>query len=141
MYFPPYQPPQRGFVLPAPVLPQYGAPPQASPPYEKLQVHLPLQEYKQGKAHPLIPFDPRLSNCGKFDSLVEAVQFIAKHCQRNHGYITKQIARKYLDICRIYDGPTGKYVIMNHIGKKEFDAAFNQVKQMSENEGLVKRKL
>ena len=139
MYYPYQQ--QQGFVLPSPGLSQYGQPSaQVIPPYERLQLSLPLQEYKQGKAHPLIPFDARLSNGGKFDSLVDAVQFIAKHCLHNHGCLTKQIARKYLDICRIYDGPTGKYVIMNHIGKKEFDAAFNHVKQMADGEGMAKRK-
>lgn len=133
MYYSAYQPPpsSHGYLVPAPIIDnrsyQQTPVPQA---YERLTIKLPIQEYTTVKKELLlIPFDPRLSNNGKFDSLLEAMYFISKHCQVNHPYFTKQLARKYLDMCRILDGPSGNYIVLNPVPKKEFDAAFHQVKQ------------
>lgn len=103
-------------------------------PFVKLAAELPQQEYKPVKTL-LIPFDPRTSNCGKFDSLNDAMTFIYDHCHEHHGAFTKQLAKKYLDFCRILNGPTGKYIIMPHIGKKEFDVIFNQIRHNQEDRG------
>jgi hypothetical protein len=88
----------------------------------------------------LIPFDPRLSNKGKFDSLFDALTFVQGHCMVHHGIFTKQLARKYLNFCRILDGPRNEYVVMNGLSKKDFDTTFNQVKQRNEENGGWRKK-
>ena len=142
MYYGTYQPvtppTQHGYVLTGQMIPSGAYQPAPVPrPYEHISIKLPTQEYKQPKIL-LVPFDPRLCNDGKFDSLREALEFIAKHCNANHGYFTKQIAKKYLDMCRILDGPTGKYTAMKVL-EKDFKPAFHQVKQSLEGENSQKR--
>ena len=106
-------------------------------PYEQLTINVPLQEYKIAKIAP-IPFDPRESKGAKFINLHDALDFISKHCIVNHGFFTKSLAKKYLEFCRILDGPTGKFIVMRHFGKKEFDSAFNKIRQKNENQKFTK---
>lgn len=133
----PYQIPQNNFQLPIIPKPPVQMCTQTLRPYEPLTISLPLQEYKLSKIVP-IPFDPRESKGAKFDCLQDALEFIGKHCITHHNYFTKQISKKYLEFCRILDGPTGKYIVMKHFGKKEFDSAFNKVRQEIEYQKFSK---
>lgn len=133
-----YQLPQPTFqipIIPKPPAPVHIVPP--SLPFQKLSVNLPNHEYKIAKIN-TIPFDPRESKGARFDCLLEAVEFISKHCQVHHGFFTKQLCKKYLEFCRILDGPTGRYIVMKHFGKKEFDTAFNKVRQELETQKFAK---
>lgn len=120
------------FTIPTPIIRRTDI---SNLPYIHLNAELPQQEYKPVKTL-LIPFDPRTSNNGRFDSLLDAMGFIYTHCHQHHGAFTKQLAKKYLDFCRILNGPTGKYIIMPHVGKKEFDQAFNTVRHNTEDRNI-----
>ena len=89
-----------------------------------LEVELPRQQYKPVKLIP-IPFDPKLSNSGKFESLNEAMRFIGKHCLFHHQQFKRSLVRHYLPFCRVLDLVKGGYVVPAHIAKRDFDSAFN----------------
>lgn len=157
MYYPNYQTPQQyiphqqhGYGMQQPVVQpvgmmSYNQPPPTpshptipAPSFTGVSIGIPRQEYEVLKSV-FVPFDPRMSNGGRFDSLVEALEFIAQHLRAHDGYFTKQVAKKYLEYCRILDGPTGRYVLSSQWGKKQFDSAFNQVRQSVEGDTSRRR--
>ena len=90
-----------------------------------LEVDLPEQQYKIRKTIP-IPFDPRISNNGRFETLTEAMTFVARHCQFHHQQFNRNLARMYLNKCRVLDFSRGGFVTPTHVTKRDFDAAFHQ---------------
>lgn len=118
--------PQQRTPIPAPLISR--PPPVQNLPFQDLAIDLPMHKYQTTKVI-LYPFDARISNNGKFDSLYEAMLYIGKHCMQHHGVFTKQLAKRYLNQARILNGPTSTYIILNNIGKKEFDTAFKQVRK------------
>lgn len=122
MFIPYHAFPQQRTPIPAPLISR--PPPVPTLPFQGLTIELPMQKYQTTKTI-MYPFDPLLSNNGKFDSLYEALLYIAEHCTQHHGVFTKQLARKYLNQARILNGPTNTYIVLANIGKKEFDTAFN----------------
>ena len=123
---------QLGMQLPTPIIPS-GAQTSANLlPYVSLTIDLPIQEYKPMKIA-MIPFDPRSAKDTKFVCLADALKFIYKHCMANHGFCTKQLAKKYLQFVRILNMPTGMFIVMTNFGKKEYDQAFNKVRQQIES--------
>jgi hypothetical protein len=91
-----------------------------------LSLDLPIQQYKTVKI-PTIPFDPRVSNGGKFNSLREAMVFIGKHVMYHHKSFNKSLARMYLPYCRVLNFLKGGYVPATNVSKREFDNEFGAV--------------
>jgi hypothetical protein len=100
--------------------------PSASVPEAHLSVDLPCQHYKTMKIV-RIPFDPRLSAHGKFNTLHEAMLFVGKHCLVHHKMFTRNLARMYIAFCRVLDFAKGGYVVFARLSKKEFDQEFTKV--------------
>jgi hypothetical protein len=98
-------------------------------PAAELKIDLPRQQYKTVKLVP-IPFDPRVSNGGKFNSLSEAMFFIARHCIFHHRSFTRNLAKMYLPFCRILNFIKGGYVQPAHLTKREFDSEFNSASKL-----------
>jgi hypothetical protein len=92
------------------------------PPEATISVTLPTQRYRTLKTV-VVPFDPVLSHGGKFQSLEEAILFIARHCAFHHKGFTRALAKTYLPFCRILDLVHGNYVVPAQLSKKEFDRA------------------
>ena len=92
-------------------------------PEERLSVGLPRHQYKSVKVVP-VPFDPRLSDNGRFDSIDQAMTFVAKHCFMHHSQFTKSLAKMYLPFCRVLSFAHGGYVEVDKVMKREFEAAF-----------------
>lgn len=92
-----------------------------------LRINLPTQEYKPFKPAKTvpIPFDPRMCNDGMFDSLTDAMVFIARHCAHHHQQFNRSNVRLYLPFCRVLNFIKGGYVVPTHVSKKEFDLAYN----------------
>jgi hypothetical protein len=90
----------------------------------QLSIGLPVQQYKPIRIVP-IPFDPRTSNGAKFETLIDAMTFIAKHSQFHHQAFNKNLARLYLPFCRVMNLSKGGFTVPVHLAKKEFNAAFN----------------
>jgi hypothetical protein len=91
-----------------------------------LAIDLPRQQYKTVKTV-MVPFDPRVSHGGKFNTLREALTFLSKHCTIHHKSFNKNLARIYLQHCRILNFMKGGYVVPTGIPKREFDSEFNAV--------------
>jgi hypothetical protein len=91
-----------------------------------LCLELPIHEYRTRKIVP-IPFDPRVSHNGKFNSLREAMSFIGKHCEFHHHTFNKKLARLYLPFCRVLSFVHGGYVSPGPLSKKDFENAFAEV--------------
>lgn len=118
--------------------PQSYAPVQAYqpvPPVQemRLSISLPMQEYKKGKI-PLVPFDPRLCNNGRFDSIDQAMEFIAKHTVLHHGQFKKNLAKQYLYFCRILRFTQGGYVPIGKLTNKDFETAFQRAQRNVKSE-------
>ena len=89
-----------------------------------LRLELPEQEYKTRKTV-AVPFDSRLTN-GLFETLTEAMIFIAKHCQFHHQQFNRNLARMYLKQCLVLNLVKGGFVRPTHVTKRDFDSAFHQ---------------
>jgi hypothetical protein len=89
-----------------------------------LSIELPRHQYRPVKICP-VPFDPRISSGGKFQNFMEAMDFIARHCQFHHRQFNRNLARLYLPFCRVLDLAKGGYFPAVHLSKREFDAMFN----------------
>jgi len=109
------------FQLPPPIAERR---PSAVLPCPDFTIQVPLQQYQTVKVAP-IPFDPRVSNGGKFQSLADAMMFLGKHCMFHHKAFTRNLARMYLPFCRILSLVRGGYVATAHMSKREFDAEFS----------------
>jgi hypothetical protein len=88
-----------------------------------------MQQYKPIRVVP-IPFDPRTSTGAKFETLIDAMIFIAKHSQFHHQAFNKNLARLYLPFCRIMNLSKGWFTVPIHLAKKEFNAAFNEAARL-----------
>ncbi|KAH0792628.1 hypothetical protein GPJ56_003462 [Histomonas meleagridis] len=120
-YYHPQQMPFNQYQIMAPVtMPQV----KKELPMAELSIGLPKQQYKSMKVIP-VPFDPRMCNNGRFDSLNDAMVFISRHCMYHHQNFTKQLARMYLPFCRILNFAYGGYFVPNLSVKRDFEAAFN----------------
>lgn len=84
---------------------------------------LPTQKYECLRM-PQIPFDPKLSNNGMFDTIDSAMLFIARHCLFHHQQFNRNLARVYLKKCRILDIVSVSYVTPSHLAGREFNSAF-----------------
>jgi hypothetical protein len=113
--------PSAGYAVHAPP-PERPAPPNL--PEAVLTLDLPQLQYRTVKTV-MVPFDPRVSDGGKFNSLREAMAFLSKHCMVHHKSFNKNLARMYLQHCRILNFVKGGYVIPTGIPKREFDNEFN----------------
>ncbi|KAH0785382.1 hypothetical protein GPJ56_010793 [Histomonas meleagridis] len=120
-FFQPQQIPLNQFAIAPPItMPQV----KKTIPMAELSIGLPKQQYKSMKVIP-VPFDPRMCNNGRFDSLNEAMVFIANHCMFHHQSFTKQLARMYLPFCRILNFVYGGYIVPSLSSKRDFDASFS----------------
>jgi len=93
-----------------------------------LSIDLPVQDYRPTRDI-LIPFDTRLCNDAKFNSVIDAMKFVGQHCAYHHHQFTKRLARSYLSLCSVYDPCFGQYVLMDRISKKDFDSPFHEVEK------------
>jgi hypothetical protein len=119
-------PPYQVFAMPPPMADrQYPA----KLPAAELKIDLPRQQYKTVKLVP-IPFDPRVSNGGRFNSLFEAMLFIGRHCMFHHRSFTQDLAKMYLPFCQILNFTKGGYVPPTHLKKREFDLEFNSASRL-----------
>ena len=96
-----------------------------------LSVELPQQQYKTRKMV-TVPFDSQMTN-GKFETLADAMIFIARHCQFHHQQFNRNLARLYLKQCRVLDLVKGGFVRPAHLTKREFDGAFHQAMKVVAN--------
>jgi hypothetical protein len=101
-------------------------PPAPNLPEAVLTIDLPRHQYKTVKTV-MVPFDPRVSHGGKFNTLREALVFLSKHCLVHHKSFNKNLARMYLQHCRILNFLKGGYVVPTSISKREFDSEFTAV--------------
>jgi hypothetical protein len=91
-----------------------------------LRLNLPCHQYRTRKIAP-IPFDPRVSQDGKFNNLREAMTFIGQHCEFHHHTFNKNLVRIYLPFCRILSFVHGGYVPITAVPRKEFDLLFAEL--------------
>jgi hypothetical protein len=91
-----------------------------------LTIDLPRQQYKTVKTV-MVPFDPRVSNGGKFNTMHDAMKFISKHCLVHHKLFNRSLAKMYLQRCRILNFMKGGYTLPTTISKRDFDREFNAV--------------
>jgi hypothetical protein len=108
------------FPVPSPIFEARGPP---KLPLPELTIDVPHQQYKTVKIAP-IPFDPRVSNDGKFTTLADAITFIGRHCMVHHKAFTRNLARLYLPFCRVLDLVHGGLVTPVHLSKRDFDSVF-----------------
>ena len=116
-------------VAPAPVRAALRQPPLQD---GGLSLDLPQQQYQPQKMV-AVPFDPKLSNDGRFETLTEAMTFIGKHCMFHHHQFNRNLARTYLSRCRVLDLARGGFVTPAHLTKRDFDAAFHQASRVVSN--------
>jgi hypothetical protein len=93
-------------------------------PEASLSVNLPSQSYRIAKTV-FVPFDPRVSHDGKFNSLRDALIFIGTHCVFHHKLFSRSLAKMYMAHCRVLNVAKGGYAPLVHVSKREFDAAFS----------------
>jgi hypothetical protein len=103
---------------------------QAQIPKPELSIDLPQQQYQTCTAV-LAPFDATTSHGGKFETLIEALVYVTKHCEYHHRMCTRALVRLYLPFCRIIDFTKGCYAPPLQLSKREFDAAFNLAQTLS----------
>jgi hypothetical protein len=114
-------PPASFFSMPAPVHERH-LPANMPPP--DVVVSLPLQQYRTVKVVK-VPFDPRVSNGGKFGTLPDAMMFIGRHSLFHHKAFTRTLMRMYLPFCKILDLAQGCYVSPRYLPKRDVDAEFS----------------
>ena len=93
-----------------------------------LAMSLPRQQYKSVKIAP-VPFDPRVSDSGRFENIEQAMEFIAMHCLIHHSQFTKQLAKMYLPFCRVLSFAHGGYIAVGKMIRRDFDTAFAQAQR------------
>ncbi|OHT13701.1 hypothetical protein TRFO_16150 [Tritrichomonas foetus] len=96
--------------------------------FEEMQKKIPTYKYKHSKFI-TVPFDRRSSNDGNFDSLNEAMLFIAHHCMMHHSKFTVPLARNYLPLCRVLDFLADDYVTPTKVKQSAFLEAFRYAKR------------
>jgi hypothetical protein len=96
-----------------------------------LSIQLPSQGYGTIKTIP-VPFDCRLSNNGKFNSMGDALGYLARHCQFHHGAFTKALVRLYLPYCRLLDLVQGEYQPVRQVPQRVLEAEFHRVQKLTQ---------
>jgi hypothetical protein len=115
------------FVIPIPSTPRV---PRLRDDVPTLSINLPHQQYGTVKTV-TIPFDHRISNGGRFNTLGDAVTFISKHCLFHHGAFSKTLLRTYLPYCRLLNLARGEYVPLAHVSNRELDREFRLASQLT----------
>lgn len=101
-------------------------------PYEKgylsstFTIKLPDFQYSPQK-FPLIPLDQKRTNGGKFASIKSAFDYLAFHCKKYHGEISKGIIRSYLHLAYVYDQSSNRYVPVNSLIKRDFESEYRRI--------------
>ena len=104
---------------PVPVAPVVLNPPPS------LSLELPKFEYVTDKI-PFVPFEKHKNNY-KFDTPLEAMTFIAKHCLKYHKVFNRNLAKTYSKHVRVLSIQDCSYVQFSTIDKKIFNATFTKV--------------
>ena len=89
-----------------------------------LSLNIKEQDYHVGKIQ-IIPFDERLCNRGRFESIFDAFMFLSAHCMRFHGFFTLRIARKYSYYCQVFSIVDLGYVQLSSIDRNLFNSSFS----------------
>ena len=92
----------------------------------KINININEYEYNKNK-NILIPFNIKKSNNGKFDSLDEAMIFIAEHCKNFHNDFTRSLAKQYIQFCYIFNPLNGNYEKLEIQWKKNLEISFKKV--------------
>ena len=92
----------------------------------KMNISLPSYEYLPEKIV-LIPFDVIKSNNGKFETLDDAILYIATHCLQFHNAFSKQLMFSYSKFCQILSLIDGGYISLASLDKKLITNAFIKV--------------
>ena len=90
-----------------------------------IKVDLPICDYLPEK-HVLIPFDIKMSNNGRFESIEDAISFISYHCSIHHQSMSRQLAWQYCKYCQIYSLVDCGYIQLSSIDKKHFNNALTR---------------
>lgn len=94
-----------------------------------LKLDLPNFEYTTDKI-PFIPFDKH-KNDYKFETPLEAMTFISKHCLKYHNTFNRNLAKTYAKHVRVLQMQDCAYVQFSSIDKKIFNAVFTKVHRRS----------
>lgn len=113
-------------VFPTPIVP----PPQPVNPVvleppKTLSLDLPKFEYTTDKI-PFIPFDKH-KNDYKFETPLDAMSFIAKHCLKYHQVFNRNLAKIYSKHVRVLSIQDLSYVQFSTIDKKIFNSVFTKI--------------
>lgn len=95
-------------------------------PLPSLKLTIPTFSYNVPKVQ-LIPFDTKLCNGGRFLTTADAMDFIAQHCMKYHGQVTKQILKAYLPMLLVYDQCEGVYSPATRLSRRDFEAQFRRI--------------
>jgi hypothetical protein len=103
-------------------------PPLKRPAASKLEIpeigiNLPVQTYGRVKTV-AVPFDGRMCNNGKFNTMGELMAFMAKHCVHHHGEFNRSLARLYLPYCKLLDLLQCEYHAVINLSRKEFETEY-----------------
>ena len=90
-----------------------------------LSLNIPKFEYTTDKI-PFIPFD-RHKNDYNFETPLEAMTFIAKHCMKYHQVFNRNLAKVYSKHVRVLSIQDLSYIQFSAIDKKIFNAIFTKV--------------
>ncbi|EAX98053.1 hypothetical protein TVAG_483100 [Trichomonas vaginalis G3] len=100
------------------------------PPCPTLKLNVPSFTYNIPKIQ-IIPFDTKICNGGKFSTTAEAMDFIAQHCLKYHGQITKQLLKAYLPLLHVYDQCEGVYSPATRLSRRDFEAQYRRITHSS----------
>ena len=75
----------------------------------------------------LIPFDSISSNCGKFNSVEDALVYIELHCMKYHLQCKRSLIMKYCNLCQVVDVVNRGYIPLASLGQKAISKAITKV--------------
>lgn len=92
----------------------------------KLKFDIPTTEYISEK-FAIVPINKQATNNGRFETINEAMTYIADHCKKYHGSFTRSLAKTYSQFVQVLTLTEGGYMQLSEIEKKVFNHWFNKV--------------
>lgn len=94
----------------------------------RFSVKLPKFHYKLSslKIHS-IALDTTRTNGNKFNNLEDALLYIQGHCMFHHGRFSRNLARKYLEQCAVYEPTIDLYIMQIDVNRKEFEKIYKKI--------------
>jgi len=89
----------------------------------------PLNSYNKSKIK-LIPFNDKLSNNGRFETLDDAMTFIYYHCMQHHNEFTKNLVFSYIKMCQVFDTYYCGYITLERCERGMISCSYRKIMKM-----------